>query len=160
VDWSDAQPLGIEVCLELDKNSPFEVNERPWRGGLNSSRSKAGSICTVPVDSQGNTLRLLLRAKRDAQAAERFCGKRPMLHTQREGTNVDKMPCILPPLLNWKPMNNSPKRLSYGRVGHLNNWVEARPLLHQATYKPGMGFACSTKARRTLRGMEAGTWSV
>ncbi len=78
------------------------------------------------VDSEGNTLDFLLRAKRDTKAAERFLQKTlNASHTQIPRViNVDKNAAYPPAVDNLKADEQLPEIIELRLVLYLNNIVE------------------------------------
>ena len=109
------------------------------------------------VDSQGNTLDFLLRAKRDATAAKRFLRKTlNASHTQSPRViNVDKNAAYPPAVDHLKADEQLPQTTQLRQVKYLNNRVEQDHRFIKRLTKPGMGFSSFNTARRTIRGLEA-----
>ena len=109
------------------------------------------------VDSQGNTLDFLLRAKRNAKATERFLRKTlNATHTQIPRViNVDKNAAYPAAVDDLKADEQLPETAQIRQVKYLNNRVEQDHRFIKRLIKPGMGFGSFNTARRTLRGMEA-----
>ena len=99
----------------------------------------------------------LLRAKRDATAAERFLRKTlNASHTQSPRViNVDKNAAYPAAADRLKADEQLPETTELRQVKYLNNRVEQEHRFIKRLTKPGMGFGSFNTARRTLRGFEA-----
>jgi len=108
------------------------------------------------VDSEGNTLDFLLRAKRDATAAKRFLRKTlNASHTQSPRViNVDKNAAYPAAVAHLKADAQLPETTELRQVKYLNNRVEQDHRFIKRLTKLGMGFGSFNTARRTLRGFE------
>ncbi len=101
------------------------------------------------VDSQGNTLDFLLRAKRDATAAKRFLRKTlNASHTQFPRViNVDQNAAYPPAVEDLKADEQLPETTQLRQVKYLNNRVEQDHRFIKRLTKPGMGFGSFNTAR-------------
>ncbi len=108
------------------------------------------------MDSEGNTLDFLLRAKRDATAAKRFLRKTlNASHTQSPRViNVDKNAAYPAAVAHLKADAQLPETTELRQVKYLNNRVEQDHRFIKRLTKLGMGFGSFNTARRTLRGFE------
>jgi len=109
------------------------------------------------VDSQGNTLELLLSATRDAEAAKRFFLKAlGASHTTTPRViTVDKNAAYPKALRELKAVRTVPEACELRPVKYLNNLVEQDHRFIKRLVKPGMGFFSFETAWRTLQGYEA-----
>ncbi len=109
------------------------------------------------VDSLGFTLDFMLRAKRDALAAERFFRKALKAdHNQTPRViNVDKNAAYPAALDELKADQTLSETTELRPVKYLNNIVEQDHRFIKRLVNPGMGFGSFNTARRTLRGYEA-----
>ena len=109
------------------------------------------------MDSEGNTLDFLLRAKRNATAAERFLRKTlNASHTQSPRViNVDKNAAYPAAVDDLKAKERLSETTELRQVKYLNNRVEQDHRFIKRLTLPGMGFGSFNTARRTLRGFEA-----
>ncbi len=116
-----------------------------------------GSICTLAVDLQGNTLDFMLSALRDARAAERFFRKALEASHNQEPLviNVDKNAAYPPAIDSLKTDKTLTETCSLRQNKYLNNMVEQDHRFIKRLVNPGMGFSSFNTARRTLRGYEA-----
>jgi transposase-like protein len=122
------------------------------------SRSKdSGSTCTERSIPRVTRSDFLLRAKRDATAAERFLRKTlNASHTQEPRViNVDKNAAYPPAVNNLKADEQLPETTELRQVKYLNNLIEQDHRFIKRLTKLGMGFGSFNTARRTLQGMEA-----
>ena len=117
----------------------------------------SGSKCNRAVDSLGNTLDLMLSAKRDPRAAERFFRK--AMNAEYNQTprviNVDKNAAYPPAIDSLTQDQTLPKTTQLRRVKYLNNIVEQDHRFIKRRVNLGMGFGSFNTARRTLSGYEA-----
>jgi transposase-like protein len=123
------------------------------------------------VDSLGNTLDLMLSAKRDGRAAERFFRKAlKASHNQEPRViNLDtvdkgrrtpapnnlKNAAYPPAIGKLKAEETLTKTTELRAVKYLNNIVEQDHRFIKRRVNLGMGFGLFSTARRTLRGYEA-----
>jgi IS6 family transposase len=109
------------------------------------------------VDSNGNTIDFLLRAKRDQIAAKRFFQKAlkaPHTVTPRVIT-VDKNAAYPPAIQQLKDDDVMADACEVRQVKYLNNIVEQDHRFIKRLVRPGLGFKSFHTAWRTLRGFEA-----
>jgi IS6 family transposase len=108
------------------------------------------------VDSQGNTIEFLLRAKRDAKAAKRFFRKALKgLHTTTPRViTVDKNPAYPAAINELKKEGILPDACEVRQVKYLNNIVEQDHRFIKRLVRPGLGFQSFHTAWRTLKGYE------
>lgn len=109
------------------------------------------------VDSAGNTLDFLLRAKRDTLAAERFFRKAlKATHNQLPRViNVDKNAAYPKATETLKADETLPQVTELRQNKYLNNTVEQDHRFIKRLTNPGMGFCSFNTARRILKGYEA-----
>ena len=108
------------------------------------------------VDSQGNTIDFLLRAKRDKVAAKRFLKKalQASHSTEPRVINVDKNAAYPPAIDELKEERILSENCELRQVKYLNNIVEQDHRFIKRLVKPGLGFGSFNTARRTLKGYE------
>ncbi len=108
------------------------------------------------VDSKGNTIEFLLRAKRDTKAAQRFFRKALKgLHTKTpQVITVDKNPAYPAAIKELKKEGSIPDACEVRQIKYLNNIVEQDHRFIKWLVKPGLGFQSFHTAWRTLRGYE------
>ncbi len=108
------------------------------------------------VDSQGNTIDFLLRAKRDKVAAKRFLKKALQAsHSSKPRViNVDKNAAYPPATDDLKKDGILSDSCELRQVKYLNNIVEQDHRFIKRVVKPGLGFGSFNSARRTLKGYE------
>lgn len=108
------------------------------------------------VDSDGNTLDFLLRAKRDAKAAKRFLDKvMKAIHTQEpRAINVDKNAAYPKAIEEMKAEKELPQIVELRQNKYLNNIVEQDHRRMKRLTNPGMGFGSFNTARRIIKGYE------
>jgi transposase-like protein len=109
------------------------------------------------VDTQGNTLEILLSPTRDAQATKRFFSKAlaaPHTITPRVIT-VDKTPTYPKAFKELKAEGILPDPCELQQSKYLNNLVEHDHRFIKRLVRLGMGFFSSETAWRTLQGYEA-----
>ncbi len=160
VDHSTINRWVLKYAPELDKRiRPHLRNTNDsWRVDETYIKVKGRwKYLYRAVDSQGNTLDFLLRAKRDAAAAERFLQKTlNASHTQMPRViNVDKNAAYPPAVDGLKADEQLPETTQLRQVKYLNNRVEQDHRFIKRLTKPGMGFWSFNTARRTLKGFEA-----
>jgi len=160
VDHSTINRWVLKYAPELDKRI------RPHLRGTNDSWRVDETYVKVKgrwkylyraVDSLGNTLDFLLRARRDATAAERFLRKTlNASHTQFPRViNVDKNAAYPAAVDDLKADEQLPATTELRQVKYLNNRVEQDHRFIKRLTQPGMGFGSFNTARRTLKGFEA-----
>ncbi len=108
------------------------------------------------VDSEGNTIDFLLRAKRDAKAAERFFRKAlKASHTPSPRViNVDGNSAYSSAFEELKHEKVLPESCTLRSCKYLNNIIEQDHRFIKRRVKPGLGFWSFQTAWRTLRGYE------
>ena len=108
------------------------------------------------VDSRGQTIDVLLSAKRDAEAAKRFFRKAlGQPHTVNPRTiTVDKNPAYPCAVEQMKEDGELWQRSRLRRCKFLNNIVEQDHRRVKRLVRPGLGFGSFWTARRTLAGYE------
>jgi IS6 family transposase len=108
------------------------------------------------VDSQGNTIDFLLRAKRDKDAAKRFFKK--MFKSGHTTTprviTVDKNASYPAAVKELKSEGILSEGCEIRQVKYLNNIVEQDHRFIKRRVKPGLGFKSFHTAVRTLKGYE------
>ena len=109
------------------------------------------------VDSEGNTLDFMLRAKRDGKAAARFFRKvLGAKHTQAPRViTVDKNAAYPVAVDELKQDKTLKAETELRQSKYLNNIIEQDHRNVKRIVKPMMGFQSFNTARRTLRGIEA-----
>ncbi len=109
------------------------------------------------VDSEGNTLDVMLSAKRDAKAAKRFLKKTLNApHTiEPRVITVDKHAAYPPAINELKKDEALLETTETRQVKYLNNIIEQDHRFIKRRVKPGLGFGSFNTARRTLTGYEA-----
>ena len=109
------------------------------------------------MDSEGNTLDFLLRAKRDGKAAARFFRK--VLKAQHTGPprviTVDKNAAYPVAIDALREDQTLKAETELRQSKYLNNIVEQDHRNIKRLVKPMMGFKSLNSARRTLSGIEA-----
>lgn len=109
------------------------------------------------VDSQGNTLDVMLSAKRDGKAAARFFRK--VLKGQHTAVprviTVDKNAAYPVAIDALQEDESIEKETELRQSKYLNNVVEQDHRHIKRIVKPMMGFKTFNSARRTLSGIEA-----
>ncbi len=160
VDHSTINRWVLKYAPELDKRirPHLRSTNDSWRVDETYIKVKGRwKYLYRAVDSQGNTLDFLLRARRDATAAERFLRKTlNAAHTQFPRViNVDKNAAYPPAVEQLQADEQLPKTTQLRQVKYLNNRVEQDHRFIKRLTKPGMGFGSFNTARRTIRGFEA-----
>ena len=109
------------------------------------------------VDSRGRTIDVLLAAKRDAEAAQRFFRTAPAPpHTVNpRSITVDKNAAYPKAIGEMKKDGQLWRRSRLRQVKYLNNIVEQDHRHIKRLIDPGLGFGSFRTARRTLAGYEA-----
>ena len=94
------------------------------------------------VDSQGNTIDFILRAKRDTKAAKRFFRKAlKSSHTSTPRViTVDKNPAYPAAIKELKEEGFLPEACEVRQIKYLNNIVEQDHRFIKRRVKPGLGF--------------------
>ena len=108
------------------------------------------------VDSRGQTVDLLLSAKRDSAAARRFFRKalnQPHTVNPRRIT-VDKNPAYPSATRAMKKAGELWRFSKLRQARYLNNLVEQDHRRVKRLVRPGLGFGSFATARRTLAGYE------
>ena len=108
------------------------------------------------VDSNGNTIDLMLSAKRDKKAAKRFLKKAlGSKHNQiPRAMTVDKNPAYPSAVNELKNDRILPKNVGLRQIKYLNNIIEQdhRPI--KRIVRPMLGFPSFHTATKTLKGIE------
>src|ERR1700678_3561188 len=109
------------------------------------------------VDKTGQTIDLLLSAKRDAGAAKRFFRKAlAQPHTVNPRTiTVDKNACYPKAITGMKRDEQLWRCSKLRQVKYLNNIIEQDHRRIKRLTRPGLGFGSFQTARRTVAGFEA-----
>ncbi len=170
---------------EIDKRSRPHLNacNDSWRVDETYIKiRKTWMYLYRAVDSEGNTLELLLSLTRDAEAAKRFLVKalhstacsapraRRLEEPVEESTavadpftptsaprviNVDKHAAYPKAIADLKAAGILPERVELRQVKYLNNLIEQDHRFIKRLVKPGLGFFSFETAGRTLQGYEA-----
>ncbi len=108
------------------------------------------------VDSQGNTIDFLLRAKRDKVAAKRFLKKmmKASHSVKPRVITVDKNAAYPLAINELKEDDTLSGDCEVRQVKYLNNIVEQDHRFIKRLVRPGLGFDSFNTARRTLKGYE------
>lgn len=108
------------------------------------------------VDSEGNTIDFLLRAKRDARAAERFFRKalRAVHTTQPRVINVDQNAAYPPAFEALQQDGALSPSCTLRPIAYLNNIIEQDHRFVKRRARYCLGFGSFRTAWRTLRGFE------
>jgi transposase-like protein len=109
------------------------------------------------VDSRGNTIDFLLRAKRDKAAAKRFFQKalKARHNVNPRVITVDKNAAYPPAIEQLKEDKVMVDTCEVRQIKYLNNIVEQDHRFIKRLVRPGLGFKSFHTAWRTLRGFEA-----
>ena len=109
------------------------------------------------VDSTGQTIDFMLRAKRDARAVKRFFRKMLKLqqHSSPRVINVDQNRAYPPAVEELKEEGVLCVATQLRQCKYLNNIVEQWRLFIKRRVNPGLGFFSFKTARRTIGGYEA-----
>jgi len=145
VDHSTINRWVLKYAPELDKGirPHLRSTNDSWRVDETYIKVKGQwKYLYRAVDSQGNTLDFLLRAKRDATAAERFLRKTlNASHTQCPRViNVDKNAAYPAAIDELKADEQLPETTQLRQVKYLNNRIEQDHRFIKQLTKPGMGF--------------------
>jgi len=175
LSYRDLEEMMQERGLSLDHTTIYrwvqcyapeiEKRARPYLSKTNDSYRVDETYVKVKgiwvylyraVDSQGNTIDFLLRAKRDMVAAKRFLKK--VLHASHSESprviNVDKNAAYPPAVDRLKKEEILAKDCELRQVKYLNNIIEQDHRFIKRLVKPGLGFGSFHSARRTLKGYE------
>jgi transposase-like protein len=147
-------------ALEIEKRirPHLRLSNGSWRVDESYVRVKGRwTYLYRAVDSRGQTIRFLLSAKRDAEAAKRFFRKAlGQLHTVNPRTiTVDKNPAYPCAVTEMKADGELRRRSRLRQCKSLNNIVEQDHRRVKRLIRPGLGFGSFHTARRTLAGYEA-----
>ena len=108
------------------------------------------------VDSKGNTIDFLLRAKRDQHSAKRFF-KKVLKNSHAKiprVITVDKNAAYPAAFTDLKQETILPQACELRQIKYLNNMVEQDHRFIKRRVRPGLGFHCFHTAWRTLKGYE------
>jgi IS6 family transposase len=173
--YRDLEEMMLERGLKVDHSTIFrwvqayapeiEKRSRPKLRKTNDSYRVDETYIKVKgkwkylyraVDSQGNTIDFLLRAKRNKDAARRFLKK--MLKSGHTTTprviTVDKNPSYPAAVKELKSEKILSKDCEIRQVKYLNNIVEQDHRFIKRRVKPGLVFKSFHTAVRTLKGYE------
>ena len=150
----------LKYAPELDKRirRHLKPTNDSWRVDETYIKSKGvWKYLYRAVDSEGNTLDFMLRAKRDGKAAARFFRK--VLKGQHTRTprviTVDKNAAYPVAIETLKGDEIIDKETQLRQSKYLNNGIEQDYRSIKRIVKPMMGFKTFNSARRTLSGIEA-----
>ncbi|MGI9284282.1 MAG: IS6 family transposase [Pseudomonadales bacterium] len=104
------------------------------------------------VDKQGNTIDLLLTAKRDKKAARRFLSKAVGTNEKPSLINIDQSGANTAAIKQYNTDEN--KRIKIRQCKYLNNIVEQDHRFIKRRVRPMLGFKSFGSARATLAGIE------
>ncbi|MEP0925465.1 IS6 family transposase [Leptolyngbya sp. FACHB-711] len=160
IDHSTINRWVLKYALELDKRirRHLKPTNDSWRVDETYIKSKGmWKYLYRAVDSEGNTLDFMLRAKRDGKAAARFFRK--VLKGQHTRTprviTVDKNAAYPVAMESLKEDGTIDQETQLRQSKYLNNRVEQDHRSIKRIVKPMMGFRPFNSARRTLSGIEA-----
>ncbi len=106
------------------------------------------------VDSQGNTIDFLLRAKRDADAAKAFFRKAFKQNGKPDKVTVDKS-CSNKAALDYFNKNVSKgDEIEIRQIKYLNNIIEQDHRFIKKRTRPTLGFKNFYSAKQTISGIE------
>ncbi len=160
VDHSTINRWVLKYAPELDKwiRRHLKPTNDSWR--VDETYIKIRGVWKYlyrAVDSEGNTLDFMLRAKRDGKAAARFFRK--VLKGQHTRTprviTVDKNAAYPIAIETLKGDEIIDKETQLRQSKYLNNIIEQDHRNIKRIVKPMMGFKSFNSARRTLSGIEA-----
>jgi len=176
LSYRDLEEMMLERNLEVDHTTIFrwvqryspeiEKRYRPHVMKTNDSWRTDETYIKIKgkwkylyraVDSRGNTIDFLLRAKRDKAAAKRFFQKAlkaPHNVTPRVIT-VDKNAAYPPAIQQLKDDEVMAEACEVRQIKYLNNIIEQDHRFIKRLVRPGLGFKSFHTAWRTLRGFEA-----
>ncbi len=175
LSYRDLKEMMIERGLNLDHTTVYrwvqayspelEKRSRPYLRQTNDSYRVDETYIKVKgkwkylyraVDSKGNTIDFLLRAKRDKAAAKRFLKK--MLKAEHTTVprviTVDKNPSYPAAEQELKSEGILSEGCEIRQIKYLNNIVEQDHRFIKRRVKPGLGFKSFQTAARTLKGYE------
>jgi putative transposase len=107
------------------------------------------------VDSQGDTIDFLLRAKRDAAAAKAFFKKAIKHNGKPTKVTVDKSGSNKAALDFCNQGVAENEKIKIRQIKYLNNIIEQDHRFIKKRTKPTLGFKCFHAARATLDGIES-----
>jgi transposase-like protein len=160
VDHSTINRWVLKYAPELDKwiRRHLKPTNDSWR--VDETYIKIRGVWKYlyrAVDSEGNTLDFMLRAKRDGKAAARFFRK--VLKGQHTRTprviTVDKNAAYPIAIETLKGDEIIDKETQLRQSKYLNNIIKQDHRNIKRIVKPMMGFKSFNSARRTLSGIEA-----
>lgn len=106
------------------------------------------------VDSAGNTIDFLLRAKRDASAAKAFFRKAIKTRGRPEKVSIDKSGSDKSALDALNKNVEQKQKIIIRQIKYLNNIVEQDHRFIKKRTKPMLGFKSFPSARETIYGIE------
>ncbi len=175
LSYRDLEEMMLERGLKVDHSTVYrwvqayapeiETRSRPNLRKTNDSYRVDETYIKVKgkwkylyraIDSQGNTIDFLLRAKRNKDAAKRFFKKKfKSGHTTTPRViTVDKNASYPAAVKELKSERILSKGCEIRQVKYLNNIVEQDHRFIKRRVKPGLGFKSFHTAVRTLKGYE------
>ena len=107
------------------------------------------------VDSEGNTIEFLLRARRDKAAALAFFRKAIKNNGRPSKVNIDKSGSNNAALEDWNKGIEKKLQITIRQIKYLNNIIEQDHRFIKKRTKPMLGFKSFRSAKITLAGIES-----